>query len=454
MEHRVSKWSKDPHARGIFGWYFFDWASQPFHTLLITFIFAPYLKELLGEGSKAQSIWGLTLGLAGVFVAIASPWLGALADRAGRRMWFVALFSILYIMGSWGLWYSAPGDFSLIFLMLSFGIGLIGVEFATVFTNSMLPDIAPKGQVGRVSGSGWAFGYVGGLIALVFVLLALADNGDSGMTLIGIAPMFGLDAAAREGVRAVGPFTAIWYAVFMIPFFLWVRLPHVTGKMSIGHALRRAGPELRASLRELPKQRSLAAYLGASMLYRDALNGFYAFGGIYAAGVLEWSLTSIGIFGIVTLITGAMFAWLGGRADDRFGPRRVIVISVIALTIAAGSALMISRDHVFGMLVDESSSLPDIAFFLIGGIIGAAGGTLQAASRTMLVRQARPEAMAEAFGLYALAGKATSFIAPLSISAITALTGSQQLGMIPLMVLFLLSMILLGFVKPKGDQPV
>lgn len=448
----MSGWNKGSHTKKVFGWYFFDWASQPFHTLLITFIFAPYLSELLGEGAKAQTIWGLTLGMTGVLIAVGSPWLGALADRAGRRMWFVALFSSFYIAGSWGLWFSAPSDFNLPFLMFSFAIGLIGVEFATVFTNSMLPDIAPKGQVGRVSGSGWAFGYLGGLIALVFVLLALADNGHSGLTLIGIAPLFGLDASMREGVRAVGPFTAIWYAVFMIPFFLWVRLPHVTGKMSIGHAFRRAGPELRASLRELPKQRSLAAYLGASMLYRDALNGFYTFGGLYAAGVLEWSLTSIGIFGIVSLITGALFAWLGGRADDRFGSRLVIVAAVIALTIAAGSALMISRDHVFGMLVDESSSLPDIAFFMIGAVIGAAGGTLQAASRTMLVKQARPDAMAEAFGLYALAGKATSFVAPLSISAITALTESQQLGMIPLMVLFLLSLILLGFVKPKGDS--
>ncbi len=440
------------HRRSVLGWYFFDWASQPFHTLLITFLFAPYLKELLGDGAQAQTVWGFTIGVAGLLIAITSPWLGALADRAGRRMWFVAGFSILYMLGSWGLWYSAPASFNLPFLMLSFIIGMIGVEFATVFTNSMLPDVAPKGELGRVSGSGWAFGYLGGLVALVFALVALADSADTGRTLIGIAPLFGLDASLREGVRAVGPFTAIWYGVFMIPFFLWVRLPKVDNKMTMGHALRRAGPELRASLRELPQQRSLMAFLGSSMLYRDALNGFYAFGGIYAAGVLDWSITAIGIFGIVTLITGAIFAWLGGRADDRFGPRRVITTAVIMLALAAVGVLMISRDHVFGLLVDESSSLPDIAFYLMGGVIGAAGGTLQAASRTMLVRQAREGAIAEAFGLYALAGKATAFLAPLSISAITMLTGSQPLGMIPLMVLFLLSLILLAFVKPKGEE--
>ncbi|WP_376876450.1 MFS transporter [Albirhodobacter sp. R86504] len=438
--------------RSVLGWYFFDWASQPFHTLLITFLFAPYLKELLGDGAHAQGIWGLTIGIAGVLIAVTSPWLGALADRAGRRMWFVAGFSVLYMLGSWGLWYSVPGAFSLPFLMLSFILGMIGVEFATVFTNSMLPDVAPKGQLGRVSGSGWAFGYLGGLVALIFALVALADSADTGKTLIGIAPLFGLDPSLREGIRAVGPFTALWFGLFMIPFFLWVRLPKVENKMTVAHALRRAGPELRLSLRALPQQRSLMAFLGSSMLYRDALNGFYAFGGLYAAGVLDWSITSIGIFGIVTLITGAAFAWIGGRADDLFGPRRIIAGAIVALTFAAVGVLMISRDHVFGILVDESSSLPDIAFYLAGGVIGAAGGTLQAASRTMLVHQARPEAITEAFGLYALAGKATAFLAPLSIGAITMITDSQPLGMIPLMVLFLLSLILLAFVKPKREE--
>ncbi len=289
------------HRRSVLGWYFFDWASQPFHTLLITFLFAPYLKSYWGGTARRRRRSGGLYHRRGWIVdrdhlAVARR---AGGSRGGRRMWFVAGFSILYMLGSWGLWYSAPANFNLPFLMLSFIIGMIGVEFATVFTNSMLPDVAPKGELGRVSGSGWAFGYLGGLVALVFALVALADSADTGRTLIGIAPLFGLDASLREGVRAVGPpFTAIWYGgVFMIPFFLWVRLPKVENKMTMGHALRRAGPELRASLRELPQQRSLMAFLGSSMLYRDALNGFYAFGGIYAAGVLDWSITQSGSSG-------------------------------------------------------------------------------------------------------------------------------------------------------------
>ena len=438
--------------RSLLGWYAFDWASQPFHTLLITFIFAPYLKELLGSGSSAQTVWGLAVGAAGLIIALASPWLGAVADRAGGRMGFVAGFSVLYVLGAWGLWWSAPSGFSLPWLMASFVIGMIGVEFTTLFTNSMLPDLATKERVGRASGTGWALGYVGGLIALVFVLVALADNAATGKTLIGISPLFGLDAAAREGVRAVGPFTALWYLVFMVPFFLWVRLPAAEGRIGLVSALRRAGPDLAVSLRALPKSRPYAAFLAASMLYRDALNGFFAFGGIYAAGVLGWSITAIGVFGIITLITGALFAWLGGRADDRFGPRAVIVLCLVVLIASTSALATLSRASAFGIVVAEGSRLPDIGFFLLGGLIGAAGGALQAASRTLLTRLAPQGEMTQAFGLYALAGKATAFLAPLSISAITHLSGNQTLGLAPLIVLFLAGLILLLWAKPQGDR--
>jgi UMF1 family MFS transporter len=190
----------------------------------------------------------------------------------------------------------------------------------------------------------------------------------------------------------------------------------------------------------------------SSMLYRDGLNGMYAFGGIYAAGVLGWSVVDVGIFGILAIVTGALFCWLGGRADSALGPKPVIRASILTLTGVAITIVFVSRDSVFGMPVAEGSSLPDIAFYVVGALIGAAGGTLQAASRTMMVRQADPARMTEAFGLYALAGKATSFIAPLSIGLVTYLTGSQQLGVTPLILLFLLGLVLLAWVKPDGDR--
>lgn len=431
----------------IWGWYFFDWASQPYNTLLLTFIFGPYVNDLLGDGSAAQAAWGYGVGIAGLLIAIGSPWLGAVADRAGGRMAFIWLFSLMYVLGAWGLWYAAPGNFNLILILLSFGIGLIGMEFATTFTNAMMPDLADPKDIGRISGNGFAFGYLGGFLSLV-IMLALFAEGPSGKTLIGISPIFGLDPVVREGTRAVGPLSAIWYAVFMVPFFLWVREPKRPGRLPVVQAVRQAGPDLAASLRALPGNRSLLAYLLSSMLYRDALNGMYAFGGIYAAGVLGWTVVDVGKFGILAIVTGVMFSWLGGRADARFGPKPVIAVNVMVLTLVAIAVVYVSRTSVLGMAVAEGSRLPDIAFYLIGAVIGAAGGSLQAASRTMMVSLADPARITEAFGLYALAGKATSFMAPLGIAVVTSLTGSQQLGIIPLVVLFAVGLLLLAWVKP------
>lgn len=441
----------DVKAKRIWGWFFFDWASQPFNTLLLTFIFGPYVVGVVGDGSSAQTIWGYGIGIAGLIIALSSPLLGAIADKTGRRMPFIWLFSLMYVLGSWMLWYAAPESFNVWAVMIWFCIGLVGMEFATTFTNAMLPDLAPAEDIGRISGSGWAFGYLGGIASLLIMLLFLAE-GATGTTLIGLPPGFGLlDATSREGTRSVGPLVAIWYVVFMVPFFLWVREPRKTDAVPMRQALREVWPELKQSLRHLPQQRSLSAYLASSMFYRDALNGMYTFGGIYAAGVLQWSVTMVGVFGVFSALTGAIFAWLGGRMDGRFGPKPVIIVCVLALTGVAISILCISREAIFGLSVAPDSILPDLAFFVIGGVIGAAGGALQASSRTMLVRQAPAEKMTEAFGLYALAGKATSFMAPLAIGITTGLTGNQQLGVTPLIGLFLIGLVLLFWVKSDGD---
>ncbi|MDU8942456.1 MFS transporter [Ovoidimarina sediminis] len=436
----------------IWGWYFFDWSSQPFATLILTFIFAPYVAEVLGDGSRAQAAWGFGVAAAGILIAVLAPILGALADTGGNRVRWVAGFSVLYVIGSAGLWFAEPGDFDLFRTILLFGVGLVAMEFATIFTNAMLPDLGPREEIGRISGNGWAFGYLGGLLSLVIMLLFFAENAATGKTLIGLDPLLGLDAAAREGTRAVGPLTAIWFAVFMVPFFVWVRDPrrNPVPPGAVGRAMR----DLLATLRSLPGRTSLTAYLASSMFYRDALNGMYTFGGIYAAGVLGWSVVDTGIFGILAIITGALFAWLGGRADSALGPKPVIRVCILILTAVAVLVVFISRDNLFGIRVAEASRAPDIAFYILGALIGAAGGSLQAASRSMMVRQADPDRMTEAFGLYALAGKATSFIAPLSIGIVTSATGSQQAGIVPLIVLFLIGLFLLWWVKPDGDRAV
>ncbi len=434
----------------VWGWMFFDWASQPYNTLLITFIFAPYFTSaVVGDSVQGQAVWGYTVGIAGVIIAIFAPILGAWSDTTGSRRPWIALFSLMYVFGSFLLWWAVPDMQNYIWILVVFGIGLIGMEFATIFTNAYLPELGPREEVGKLSGNGWALGYVGGLITLVIMLALLAEN-SKGVTLIGIPPILGLDAAAREGTRAVGPLTAIWYAIFIIPFFLWVRdMPRkTTAKGALGVGLK----QLKKTLANLPKRPSLFAFLGASMLYRDALNGIYTFGGIYAKGVLGWSVVSIGVFGILAITSGALFAWLGGKADHKYGPKPVILASIFTLIAVVFVIVMLDRNSVLGFAVAPGSSLPDIVFYACGFVIGAAGGTIQSASRTMLVRQADQDRMTEAFGLYALSGKATAFLAPIAIAITTQVTQSQRLGVTPVIVLFVLGLILLAWVKPEGEK--
>ncbi|MEZ4317080.1 MAG: MFS transporter [Myxococcota bacterium] len=434
-------------TKKIWGWFFFDFASQPYNTLLLTFIFGPYFAAVVGDPVEAQSLWGTALSLSGVCIALLAPLLGAIADGSGRRMPWIIAFSLLYVVGSGALWFAVPNAPTVWWILLSFGVGLVGMEFATTFTNAMLPDLGTKEELGRISGSGWAFGYVGGVLALAVMLLFLAEN-DKGVTFLGRAPLFGLDPALREGTRSVGPFVALWYAVFMIPFFLWVRdVPHPDG----GTGVREGLADLWATVKGLPQTRSLTAFLASSMLYRDALNGLYTFGGIYALGTLGWSVVDIGVFGILAAVSGAVFAFLGGRADSAMGPKTVIVGCMAVLLAVAVLLITISRESILGIPIADGSRVPDIVFFVCGAVIGGAGGALQSSSRTMMVGQAHPDQMTQAFGLYALAGKATSFIAPAAIAVVTDATGSQRLGISPLIVLFALGLVLLTFVNPDGD---
>jgi len=437
-------------SRRIWGWYFFDWANQPYNTLLLTFIFAPYFAASVApDPVLGQKYWGWMLSITGITIACLAPVLGAIADSAGRKRPWIVLWSLLYVAGSFALWWAIPGTDALVFVLVAFGIGMIGLEFGIIFTNAILPSLGTREEIGRISGSGWAFGYVGGVMSLAIMLLFLAEN-DSGRTLVGMEPLFGLDPAMREGTRSVGPFTALWYLVFVVPFFLWV--PEAGRARAAPGIVRRGLRDMLRTLRGLPRHPSLLAYLGSSMFYRDALNGIYAFGGIYAAGVLGWSIVQIGVFGIMAAVTGAIFCWIGGRADRALGPKPVIVVCILGLIAVCLVVVTTDRTMLMGIALPSGSGVPDIAFYICGGVIGAAGGALQASSRTMMVRQANPARMTEAFGLYALSGKATSFLAPGLVALATQVTENQRLGVAPLIGLFLIGLVLLVWVKPQGES--
>ena len=295
-------------------------------------------------------------------------------------------------------------------------------------------------------------GYWGGLVSLVIVLCLIAPIPGSEKTLVGLDPIFGLDPARGEGARATGPLSALWYIVFIIPFFLWT--PDVKRRPLASSAVAEGLRDLKITLVTLPSKTSLFAYLMSSMFYRDALNGLYIFGGIYAAGVLGWGTFQLGVFGIVATIAGAVGAWIGGQTDERLGPKPVITVTILALMTVSAVIVTTGPNEVLFIGVgaaDAPSALPTIVFYICGAVIGAAGGSLQAASRTMLVRQSGKGRMTKAFGIYALAGKATSFLAPFLIALTTDLTGSQRIGVTPVLLLFLIGLVLMAWVRTDGE---
>lgn len=450
-----------PSARKrIWGWYFFDWASQPYHTVLLTFIFGPFFASIatahfMGAGldemaadARAQSLWSLCLTITGLVIGLGGPFMGALADTAGRRMPWIIGFSVIYMIGAAALWWTDPTGATLWWPLVFFALGFIGAEYALIFTNAQLPDLGTPQEVGRISGSGFAFGYIGGLVALV-VLLAFFVEQANGKTLTGLAPALGLDAETREGTRFAGPFAALWYAAFMVPYFLWVR---ETREGATRHSVSAALAQLGRSIRGLTRRPSLSAYLGASMLYRDALNGLYSFGGVYAGLVLNWPITKIGVFGIISGLSAAAFSWIGGGFDRRHGPKPVIRTAIVGLMVVCFVIVNMDRETFFGLPLAAGSGLPDAIFFGCGVLIGGLGGTLQAASRSLMVRHADRHAPTESFGLYGLSGRATAFLAPALIGAVTAATGNARLGVAPLILLFILGFVLLRWVKADGDR--
>jgi UMF1 family MFS transporter len=445
---------RDPpiNRRGVFSWMLFDWANQPFQALIVTFIFAPYfVAEVVGDPVRGQALWGTAAAIGGLIVAIFAPLLGAMADLTGARKRWILACSVPFVLGCLGFWLAKPGMAHPEIILLVYAVAFIGSEFGQVFINAMLPGLGPRNEIGRISGSGWALGYLGGLVSLILVLLFLAPAPGGTTTLLGIAPLFGLDPSLGEPARATGPLAALWYVVFALPLFLFT--PDERARPARG-VLRRGLADLAATFRLARPHRSFFAFLIASMVYRDALGALFTFGGIYAAGVLGWGLFQLGVFGIVAAGVGAIGAWVGGRADRAFGPRPVIVGAIWSLIAVCIVTLMTTRTSVLGLPVPPASRLPDIVFMVAGGLLGAAAGALQAASRTLLIHQAEGRvAPAQAFGLYALSGRATAFIGPALIAVVTTATGSQRLGVSPVILLFLLGLGLLYWVKTDNEQP-
>jgi UMF1 family MFS transporter len=443
----------------LFGWVLFDWATQPFYTLVVTFLFAPYfVNGFMDDPARGSSLWAYATGIAELIAAALAPVLGAIADEGTRRKPWIVAFSVLLFAGLCGLWFAIPGEIGLAPLVLiSFGLATIGAELATVFTNAMMPSLVGNRRLGTLSGVGWATGYVGGLVSLALIAGLIVADPHTGKTLLGVPPIVPLDPVTREGDRLVGPFSAVWFLVFVLPLFLFT--PDRQSKPLKTDAVRAGLSQLIRSVRDLVRHHfENAKFLLARMLYADGLGAVFAFGGIYAGTVFGWGATELGLLGIILTITGTFGAALGGLLDDRKGSKVVIAATLLLFIMSSIGVLSVDHDHVLFVLPVEPkapgsapfSSVGEQVYLAFAMLIGIASGPIQTSSRTLLARMCPPDKVTEFFGFFSFSGKITAFAAPLAIGAITHATGSQRVGIAMSLVFLIAGLLLLLRVKYDG----
>jgi UMF1 family MFS transporter len=452
---------KQAPMRALVSWVLFDWAAQPYYTLVLTFLFAPFFATVVvGNAAHGQTLWGYAAAAAGIFIAIGSPLLGAFADGRGRRKPWIALFSLLLIAGLASLWMAKPGADNITIALVLFGfvMATIAAEFTQVFTNAIMPTLVPSEKLGRLSGTGWAIGYAGGLLSLAVMAGLIVTDPTTGKTILGLDPLLKLEAAAREGDRLVGPFAAAWYVLFMIPFFLFV--PDTHKPPPPGTVKKTALAELWDTLSGLPQHPDMLFFLLARMLYIDGLTAIFAFGGIYGASVFGWQALELGIFGIALTLTGVFGAIIGGVLDDRIGARNVVMLALAILLAGTFGILSIDKSHVlYGVEVAPKdagskpfSSAGELVFLAFAMVIGIVAAPVQAASRSLLARLAPAEKVTQFFGLFAFSGKVTAFFAPFLIATVTAMTGSERAGLSAIAFFLIAGMVLMLKVhdRPRG----
>jgi UMF1 family MFS transporter len=336
--------------------------------------------------------------------ALLGPLLGAIADHGGRRKPWVLAFTMVMAAATMLLWFAVPKAETIWWILLCFAVANFAFETATIFYNAMLPAVAPPGMIGRLSGWGWGLGYAGGLACLVVVLLLLIQPDP---------PLFGLDKTQAEPVRASALLVAAWIVTFSLPFFLLTPDAASAG-LSAREAVRRGIVTLRGTLVHLRHYRQIALYLLAHMIYTDGLNTLFSVGGIYAAVTFGMDFDQLLLFGISLNVTAGLGAFVFGWVDDRIGSKRTVLLALACITVLGA-----------GILLVQSKAM----FWILALAIGIFLGPAQSASRSLMARIAPPEVATEMFGLYALSGKATAFMGPALFGWVTALSGSQRIGL-------------------------
>ncbi|MCI1642689.1 MAG: MFS transporter [Actinomyces sp.] len=383
----------------ILGWAFWDWGSAAFNAVATTFVFSVYLTSDGMFTDKATATEHLSTGLtvAGVLIALLAPVTGQRADRRGRGGVWLGWFTAAVVVCLGLMFFVAPDSPLGREGALWLGIGLLGLgnvffEFASVNYNAMLNHISTKRTMGRISGLGWGLGYVGGIVLLLILFVGFI-NPEVGW--------FGVTAQNGLNVRVSMLVAALWFGVSALPVILNpprpAHLGHDTGRESLIDSYRKLWGTIVSLFREAPHTLS---FLIASAIYRDGLAGVFTFGAIIAASVFGFSSSEVIVFAIAANVVAGLATIAFGALDDRVGPKRVIMISLVCMVAA-------------GLGVFALSGRGPMVFWILGLILCVFVGPAQSASRSFLGRVIPEGREGEVFGLYATTGRAVSFLSPL-----------------------------------------
>lgn len=407
MKEKFIDYTKN-YKRTIFTWSLYDFANQPFPTIIITFIYSIFFTGYIAqEYNNPDSIWLYAVSLSSIIIALLSPIMGTIADSSGYRKTFLVLLTWLCIIACAMLYFPVQGQ--IFFALALIIISNVGFELGSVFCNSYLPNIAPRGKIGRISGYGWSFGYAGGLISLILCLFLFGEN-----------------------VYSMILFVSCWFAMFSIPTFIFLKDKKRDKWNTV--SIKRSYYSLLSTFKEIKKYRNILRFLIARMFYNDAILTIFFFGGIYAQNNFSFNTEQMLIFGIVLNVAAGLGAFVFGFLDDVLGAKRTIQISNYAIFISIMIAVL-------------ASSV--IWFWIAGIILGAFSGPNQSASRSLMGRIVPKDKVSEFFGFYAFSGKATSFIGPLLLAIIKQITGSQKIGMLAVALILIAGIYLLSGVNDK-----
>lgn len=416
------------YRRTIFSWSLYDFANQPYPTIIITFVYSSFFTHDLAKNyQNADSLWLFAISICAIIIALLSPIMGAIADRSGYRKTYLIACTWICVISTLFLYFPQPGQiwFALILVVISNA----AFEMGQVFCNSYLPDIAPKNKIGRISGYGWSFGYIGGLIGLAICLVVFYFPEKP------FNPFTGnlLNKENYEHIRSMPLFISMWFAFFSLPTFIFLK-DRKREKLSV-ESIRKSYNNLLSTFKEIKQYNNILKFLIARMLYNDAILTIFSFGGIYAREKYGWDIEMVLIFGIGLNVAAGSGAFLFGFLDDYLGPKRTIQISNYAIFIAVVIAVLSKSEELF---------------WLAGIILGIASGPNQSASRSLMGRIVPENKVNEFYGFYAFSGKATSFAGFLILSVVILVTGSQEIGMMVVSLLLIAGIYFLGDVE---DNP-